>query len=261
MRTKCMFLALLLICTAGCGKNEPPVDQEDIVAYVNKEPIYGSDLTKEIFLRSRSDADYKYNSDIRRELLYIMINKKIAIQDAMKNGLARTERFISTMKAFWEQTLIRDFLDMKRRELADKITVTEEEMKRYYDRLSDKVTFKVLKSKDEAYIDSAYNKLAEDRENASSMPFETLGPIVYDEIKSGILMDAFELPVGAVKRYSDPPDYYLIMVDGRQKREVEPFEKIKDDIEKKLFSRKEMDLLDEWFEKRRRESDIIMVKQ
>lgn len=260
MRTKYMLLVLLLVFVAGCGKKESTVNQKDIIAYVNKEPIYGSDLTKEIFLRSRSDADYKYNPEMKKELLYIMINKKIAIQDAMKKGLARTERFVSTMKAFWEQTLIRDFLDLKKREFADKIAVTEEEMRKYYDRLSDKVTFKVLKSRDRADIDDAYNKLA-NGEDTSSMPFETLGPIVYDEIKSSILMDAFNLSVGQAKRYSDPPDYYFIMVYNKEKREVEPFENVRADIEKKLFARKEMALQDEWFEKRRRESDIKMVKQ
>ena len=260
MRIKYIPLVLLLIFTAGCGKRESTVDKKNVIAYVNKEPIYGSDLTKEIFLRSRSDADYKYNPEIRKELLDIMIDKKIAIQDAMKSGLARTDRFVSTMKAFWEQTLIRDFLEMKKKEFAGKVVVTEEEIKQYYGGLSDKVTFKVLKSKDGAYIDSAYDKLAK-KEDISSMPLETIGPIGYDEIKSSILMDAFNLPISEAKKYSDPPDHYLIIMYSKEKREVEPFEKVKAEIEKKLFARKEMAVLDEWFEKRRRESDIEMVKQ
>ncbi len=258
MRAKYLLLMLLLIFTAGCGKKEA-ADKKDVIAYINKEPIYGSDLTKDIFLRARSVSDYKSDPEVRKEMLYIMINKKIAIQDAMKKGLARTDRFVSTMKAFWEQTLIRDFLDLKKKEVKNRIVVTEEEIKQYYDRLSDKVTFKVLKSRDEAHIDGAFNKLA-NKEDTPSMPFETLGPIGYDEIKSSILMDAFKLPIGEAKKYSDPPDYYLIIPCSKEKREVEPFEKVRAEIEKKLFARKEMALLDEWFAKRRKESEIEIVQ-
>jgi len=260
MRAKYIPLVLLLIFTAGCGKKEAAADKKDVIAYINKEPVYGSDLTKDIFLRARSGSDYKSDPEVRKEMLDIMINKKIAIQDAMKKGLARTDRFVSTMKAFWEQTLIRDFLDLKKKEFKDRIVVTEEEVRQYYEKLSDKVTFKVLKSRDEAHIDSVRNKLAK-KEDVTSVPFETLGPIGYDEIKSGILMDAFKLPIDEAKKYSDPPDYYLITPCSKEKREVEPFEKVRAEIEKKLFARKEMALLDKWFEKRREESDIEIVQQ
>ena len=113
---KALFIILSLIFFSGCAKNSVP-EKNDIIAYVNKEPVYESDLRKEIFLRGRKEPNFRYNQEAKKQQLNIMINKKIVIQEAMKKGLSRTERFAGTMKAFWEQVLVRDFIEMKKKEL------------------------------------------------------------------------------------------------------------------------------------------------
>lgn len=249
-----------IIMLSGCGKSELNKDKKDIIAYVNKEPIYEYDVKREIAMRVRHDPNFKYTPESQNEQLDILINKKLVIQEAMEKGLARSERFIDTIKAFWEQTLIRDFLDLKKIEFKDKISATTDEINKYYDNLSNKVTFKILKSASKAYIDEAYNELIRNK-NTTSIPFETLGPVGYDEIASNVLFNAFEQPIGEVRQYSEGPYYYLIVTDKKDKREIEPLENLKLEIEKRIIAKKEARLLEEWLSQKRKQSKVKIIKK
>ena len=242
----------------GCAKSNAP-EKIDIIAYVNKEPVYESDLRKEIFVRGQDDPNFRYTQEVRKEQLDIMINKKIVMQEAMKKGLANTERFTSTMKAFWEQTLVKYFVDMKKKELQAQITISQDEIKKYYDKLSEKVTFKVLKSTNLTYIQDLYSKFIALGQTVS-IPFDTIGPVGYDEIGSGILSNAFDLPAGGAKIYSDPPDNYFIVMEKREARNVEPFEKAGPDIKKRLMAMKESDMFEAWLKEKRKRSEINILK-
>jgi hypothetical protein len=259
MRYRYIAIILVFIFMNGCSKARPP-EHNDIIAYVNKEPVYESDVRKEIFIRGRTEPDFRYNQELKKDQLNIMINKKLVIQEAMKRELASSEKFADTMKAFWEQTLVRDFIALKKRELGRKIIVTQDEIKKYYDKLSEIVTFRVLKSTDASYIKDAYNKFVK-KEALNLLPFETLGPIGYDDGASAILLDAFELPVNRAKTYSDPPYHYLIIVDKKDVRDIKPLETVSADIEKKILDRKESDLFEKWLKTTRRRAKVDIIKQ
>ena len=121
---------------SGCGK--PDQAKKGIIAYVNKEPIFSSDLEREIALKVRQDPAFKVTPKTEAEQLDTIINRKLIIQKAMERGLARENRFVNTIKAYWEQTLIRDFLEYKDREFQQYLFVTEDEARDYYNKLAAK---------------------------------------------------------------------------------------------------------------------------
>jgi hypothetical protein len=137
-----------------------------IVAYVNKEPIYESELNREIALKARRDPMFKVTPETLSEELENIVNRKLIIQQAMEKGLAREDRFINTIKSFWEQTLIRDFVGYKRKDFQDYLFATEDEIKNYYDSMPGKEDLGPIDDArpeiEKRIIESKENKLFED---------------------------------------------------------------------------------------------------
>lgn len=133
MRAFFIILAVTL-SLYGCGKC-PASQKKDVLAYVNKEAICRPDLDKELALRARIDPSFKITPQTEREQLDSIIDRRLIIQDAMEKGLARQPRFVNTIRRFWEQTLIRDFVEYKQQEFQDYLFVTDDEVKEYYENL------------------------------------------------------------------------------------------------------------------------------
>jgi len=253
------FVALLLcIFLSACGRSSS-VHEKDVVAYVNKEPIFASELKKDMALRASLNPLFKATPEAEYGQLDMIIDKKLIIQEAMDKGLARRDKFVNTIKTFWEQTLIRDFIDYKKREFSDFLFVTDEEVKKYYDSLAQRVTFKVLKSKDKNYIDDVYGKLTENKNLQSA--WQTIGPISYEDITSDALLEVFNAPVGEVKKIEEAPDYYLVVVSNREKATIMPLDTLRPEIEKRVVAMKERRLFEDWLKKQRDKASIKILKR
>jgi hypothetical protein len=133
MRAKCVLTILALVFLTGCGSKE--AGKKEIVAYVNREPVLASELNRAIALKVRQDPAFRVTPEARAEMLDIIINRKLIIQKAMEAGLARQDKFVNTIKSFWEQTLVRDFIEYKQKAFGDYTFATEGEIKSYYDNL------------------------------------------------------------------------------------------------------------------------------
>lgn len=249
-----IFITLILL--SACAKQGTD-KQKDIIAYVNKEPIYGSELKREIAHKGRNDPAFKLNCEAQCDYLNNVIDRKLIVQAAMKKGLAEEERFVNTIKSFWEQTLIRDFIDYKKTQAQDYVYVSEEDINKYYNNLSKKVTFRVLRAASKHEADTLYKKYLKDKDTQN---WQTLGPLAYEDISSSVLLEAFELPEAQVKELSDGINYYLIEVVSREDIAIEPLEALKPEIEKRAAALKERSLFDEWLKEERKKADIKINK-
>jgi hypothetical protein len=172
----------------------------------------------------------------------------------MERGLAREERFVNTIKAFWEQALIRDLVDAKNAEFGDYIFVTDAEAKDYYDNMAWRMTFKVLKGRDRRSIDEAYERIV--KGNAEGTTWETIGPVIYEDVSSTPLKEAFRMSPGQFKRIDDTPDYYVIAVEKVEAVALDPFETLKPEIEKRIAADKQRNLFEKWLKEKRKNSKI-----
>jgi len=244
------------ILMAGCGKR-PVADKDEVIAYVNKDPIFASDLKREIAMRVRLDPTFKVTPESEAEQLDLIINRKLLIQEAMRKGLAREEKFVSTIKTFWEQTLIRDFAEAKQKDLQQYLFASEDDINDYYDKLSQRATFKVLKSRDRASIDKVYDDITKGIQR--DLAWETIGPVSYDDITSSVLIKAFDMKGGETKKLEDALTYYIVTAVNKERIELGPLEQLRDDIEKRVISMKERGLFEEWFLKEKKKAEIKIV--
>lgn len=250
---------IFFLLTVGCG-NKGIESKEKVIAYVNKEPIFESDLKRCLEIKSHINPTFQNSPESSSDELNAIIDKKLLIQEAVEKGLVREEKFVETIKTFWEQTLIRDLMVSKKIEAKDSVSVTEEEVQKYYNHLSSRVIFKIFKSKDEDLINSVYSKIKTNIE-IGLKDFETIGPVGYEDVNSQVLLEAFDLAVGKPQIIKEASDFYIIMVISRDKVTVEPIEKIRPRIEKSIIAIKEQQLLDDWLKIKREKAKINILKQ
>ncbi|MFH1754060.1 MAG: hypothetical protein ABH875_07765 [Candidatus Omnitrophota bacterium] len=126
------FSIALLLATAlifGCSS-----DGKDgsVIATVNGEPIFLKDLQRELNMMVRQDPSLDVNRDIMLDLTDTLVKRKIMIQKATEKKMAEEPGFVDTIKAFWEQTLIRNFMEYKNTEFDRLVFVTDGEIEDYY---------------------------------------------------------------------------------------------------------------------------------
>ena len=256
MRLSFLLVLLALFFSHGCCQKTEPAAKKDVIAYVNKDPIYKSDLKREIAVKAKSDPAFKVSPGTESDQLDVIIDKKLIVQYAMEKGLARQERFVNTIRNIWEHALIRDCIDYKKREFQDYLFATDDEIKEYYANMSKKVSFKVLRTKDKQKIEDAYQKYLKDKDTTG---WQAVGPLDYEDVSSGILFDAFGMEKGAARIFEDASHYYLIEVSDKEEAQAPPLQSIKKDVEKRVIEMKEKRLFEDWLNDLRKKSWIKVI--
>jgi len=126
-----IFLIFALI-TPGCARK---TDDTTVVATVNGKPIYLKELKRELSNRARQNPALDISDRTLDEIMDNLIKRQIIIQEAMENKMAEDPEFADTIQVYWEQTLIRNFVDYKNKELERYIFVTDKEIGDYYENL------------------------------------------------------------------------------------------------------------------------------
>lgn len=252
------FVLLIAFVCVSCSR-PGFVGNDKVVAYVNKEPIFESDLKRSLEIKSRIYPDHQASPEAIQKELNAIIDKKLIIQEAVRYDLIRKEKFVNTIKTFWEQTLIRDYIAFKKDEVKDAIQPTDQEIQEYYNHLGYRVIFKVLKSKDQVEVDQLYQRLQTNIE-IGLKDFETIGPLGYDDINSKVFLQAFDAPVGHPQKIQEGAETYIIMVISRDKIAIDPIEDILPRIKRNLMAVKEKQLLDSWLENKRENADIKILQ-
>ncbi|MCC7201103.1 MAG: SurA N-terminal domain-containing protein [Nitrospirae bacterium] len=128
MRVLLIVLSILIIPVfTSCGAAKQKQDK-DAVAIVNGAPVSLHEFQRELAIYANRNPDFKLTAVSVEEHLNMFIDKQLMIQEAMKMGLAEDERFLETIKRFWEQTLIRELIDAKGREWSGRLIVTEDDI-------------------------------------------------------------------------------------------------------------------------------------
>lgn len=141
---------ILLLCGSGCSRHRT---NDTKAISINGHQI-GVNEFNEFFQESRASmADNVLN---RRIVLDNLINRKLLLQEAAREGLDKRKSFLKTIQRFWEQSLLKLVVDNKVAEVSKGITVTDKEVKDYYDKFA--------------------------KENPEAKPFKEAGPIIRAQI-------------------------------------------------------------------------------
>ena len=129
-----LFTIILTLFFSGCSKERNI--SEKSVATVNKEIISLKNFQRDLAVKAKQNPSYQVNEETVQEQLNSSLDRRLMIQEAMKMGLANHEDFVRTIQIFWEQTLIRELIETKNHEWKDRLFVTDDEVRSYYEDIS-----------------------------------------------------------------------------------------------------------------------------
>ena len=140
MRKVGIYLWALLLIAGFSGCSGESNEKPEVLARINDYRLTLDEFQRQLATEMEMDKEFKVTRGARKDFLDDIIKKEILIQEAQKLKLDTREEFRRAIERYWESTLIRDLLDLKAKEIAERTVVTEEEIKARY---------KALKGKDE----------------------------------------------------------------------------------------------------------------
>ena len=249
----------LTSCLAGCSKvSFSKVSNPDnkVLVTVNGDKITARDVKRELAIRLKQDPSFKITPAILTQQLEIIINRRILIQEATHRKLAEEEAFVNTIRNFWEQTLIRNLLDRMGNELEKSVTVSDAEIQDYYSKMSQQVTFQIVRNTQKEAMDELEQKVKQGQDITWD---EKVGPAGIEDITSPVLENAFALGMGEFKVYFDNGVYYLVRVFMKDSMPSLALEGIRTKIETQIRQRKQQAVLENWLKEKRAKAKIVIV--
>ncbi|MFQ5330359.1 MAG: hypothetical protein ACE5D4_10280 [Thermodesulfobacteriota bacterium] len=249
-----IFLFTLIICLSSSCTRE--TERQQKVALVNGAPVFLKDYREEVALISRNNPAFKVNATSLEEQLNTMIDKKLMIQEAMKLGLSDDERFIKTIKRFWEQTLIRELIGAKNKEWSDILFATDDEVRGHYERMGSRTTFNIATTESEEEAKALLSDMVNKKHQGAT---ETIGPLMVDDVQmESHLYSAFTLSTGETRIYQDKKGYTVIQVVKRERSQLPPLSEVYEQIREGLIEEKQQRLLGQWLREVRESSEITV---
>lgn len=134
-----VFLFAAFLSLGGCGRQEKAggafEDQE--VASVNDFKIIISDFKTAVNPVLEYGKVGESGWVAKEAILDNLVTKKLLIMEAQSQGLDRDRAFMKEVERFWEQSLIKLLLKKKSDEFTARISVSEDEVRKEYERLKE----------------------------------------------------------------------------------------------------------------------------
>ncbi len=234
---------------ASCGKRED----------VKLAEFKGRAITIGEFERAYANVDPKFlpkatGIEGYREFLNTMLNKEIMAHKADELGYDKDPSVVQGLEAFKKLGLQTAYL---KRRVVDKVTVSEDEIRRHYNNKGATLTIKqmLLDTKEEA--DEVWQLLEEGSDFDSVLRQYSKAPdaseggnvmtVAYGSYTPGLQNTLFSTPVGEYTKPIDTPyGYFIIKVLRRtDAKRKDPYDKIHDTLEQEVRVQKEMILTNE----------------
>ena len=123
-----LLLSLVLIFSNGCcPRNPSDAKKGEIVLSINNYNI-----TRGEFEGWFKDSAYGMadTPESRKDFLESLIDRKLILQQAQKEGLNKEKSFLKMIEKFWEQSLLKIALDKKTKEIESRISAAGWDAKR-----------------------------------------------------------------------------------------------------------------------------------
>jgi hypothetical protein len=225
----------LLACSPGTA------EKEKAVATVNGAPITAAELQQKVVGYGKNNAVTRHAVD---DQLHLMIEHKLLIQEAVKMGLNEDKRFAETIKAFWEQTIIRNLMEAKTGELSGKIFVTDQEIAAEYERMKCSPRVRAVRG---ARTKQDADAIVSRMRDGKRMPGEeTIGPLFYEDVKGSPLANAFDMKEGQIGAFAGDDEHIVICVTGRESIPLPPLKELSKGIRESILAQKRQKALAEW---------------
>ncbi len=242
-----VFLAVFVSSCSG----KPKAGKE--IARVNDAPILLSEFQQEIAIASERNPSFVVNEGNMRDLLDRMIERRLMIGEARKKGLSEDERFLRTIKTYWEQTLIRELIDAKTKEWDRALYVSDDEIRAQYERMRHRFRIKYVKVEKE---DEAHE--AEERLKAGGRhEEEEESSILAEDVDSqSLLSNAFDMAAGEVRAFEENGRHVVVKVVSKEEQKIAPLDEIHDRIKQTLLESKRQRAVARWLDETKAKARI-----
>lgn len=250
-----IFTALSLTLIA-CGTGDK--GKGETVATVNGSPIALREFQKEVSTVQKRDPNMKLTEEAIEHQLHTVIDKKLMVQEAVKKGLSQDEKFLDTLKEFWEQTLIRELVNAKSREWSERLFVTDEEVKAHYKRVGTRLFLRLVDAENKDRAEEAKAALA----RGSFDRAEALGPLLIEDARLATpLYAAFDLSEGETALFPGRDDFLVVRVIKKERIPAPPLTTVYAAIKESLLEQKKEKALEDWLEELKSTAKIEITKE
>jgi hypothetical protein len=185
------------------------------------------------------------HDETRLDFINTIITKELMIQEAQRSGIDREEAFRRSIQNFYEQSLVKTLMDRKFASL--NITVTDEEVDRYYSMLDKKLDLTV--SKAASSEDMKQGRVKDEKINISFGNLSGRMKSVVFSLKKG----EKSLP------FVSGSDHVSITLDNVQPGGIKS-EMRKDDLRRLIAEEKREQMITEWLEDLRKKAKIKVTE-
>lgn len=248
-----LFGLIAILSIAGCARKKGP---ERIVATINDYNMTVDDFnyeSKEVLRTGRLIGGVPITKE---DILDALITKELLLQEAQKENLDKDRDFMKTIELYWEQTLLKNLLTKKSREIERKITVYKGEILDYYNKMKNKVKAKVLVFADEKSARRLLSRPGDVAEYVQQRP-DKFSLLYIIPSKWYILGEDSSPLENSIFNIDSDRDRELVKIDGkwaliiieeRAPNELEPLPTVRDEMVKHIKIRKEKELMNDWIE-------------
>jgi len=242
-------------------KLDPEREIQGIIAWVNGEPIYVKEflpiLKRKLWgyqaMQRRWDIKVKMD-DIKKEVLEELIKVHVAEQEALSRSYLKKDKKLKRKLKIYEISLLVN--EFKRKIVAPQITVTEEEMEKYYERHKKekymspaKYYIRLIKVPtaqeaedihEELLAGADFALLAKKKSKSDSAKKGGLvGWISEDKLPESIRKVIKTLKPGEISPVIEEGRYYsIILLEDKKSPEPLPFKLVKEQVKKDIWIEK-----------------------
>jgi peptidyl-prolyl cis-trans isomerase C len=276
MKKLCTFLLLLLIPVSfSCSQGGPP-DNSPVIAKVNKDAVTEADFLRESsripeWARSQFETD-----EGKSKFLDELVKKELIYQHAKKMRLDKNEEYLQKVREFEKLTLVA--LTLKK-EVDDKVKVSEGEVRAFYDENKDKFTVGtqikashiLVKTKEEAEkarerimngekFETVAKEVSIDKgsaEKGGDLGYFGRGRMVPEFERAALSLKRGEISAPVKTRFG----YHIIKQTDVKMGDPASFEQSKEAIRRELINQKRKKYFDQLVDKLKAESQISTDKE
>jgi len=267
-RKRFIFSAILLIVflIPGCSGRGP---SEEVVARINDYEMTVEDFQTESGEIIKGGRVVGGIPIIKEDILDALITKQLILQEAQRRGLDKEKDFMETIELYWEQTLIKNLLKERFAKIVKDITVSEEEIRAYYEKMKRDIKAKVIICGEKRAAEELLKFKGDALERARGNPdrfslLYTLPSRVYNmrEDVSRLEECIFNIPEGIDREVVEINNRWgLILIEERIPFEPAPLSDLREAIVKLIRNDKSRETMDLWIEKLRSEARVKINKR
>jgi peptidyl-prolyl cis-trans isomerase C len=120
-----IILAVLMIAGCKCQAKD-----KQVLARINNYEITKQEFEEEFKNSGFSVSD---TEESRKSFLDNLINRKLVLQEAQRQGLDKEKDFLKSIERFWEQSLLKVMLDKKSKDISMLKDAGKKEVEDAYD--------------------------------------------------------------------------------------------------------------------------------